>query len=594
MTIPLAMLFSMCLAGTALEPKAPMTDVWTVIGVDPKGDGRDPSLADAAQLSYRYEKQGDMLWFRVTLFGKPNADAFGVSIAVDTTADDADRMNWWGANKDFKFDRLITAWVTRSAGGYQGTVGVSDSAGARERHLTNLLRNNLQLSVDGASILIGLKRADLTEKMKMHLIAAVGSDKELNDEIPNLRSAALDLSAPRPSRGLREIDVSRNNFRFARDYRPLPDGKPPRILRSGRGARTLILIPGVYSGDAAFDGFIARNESAYAFNVITPPGLNGTAARQLPPETTSYGEFTWTRQLARDIVDFIKREHLDKPIIVAHGFPGSLAAEQIALNYPYLLGGIVEIASMPAQYAPSWRNPGREATPEERVAIVDESWAQLWFKYVTPETWESNNYPAKMLANDPDRGERARQQAEAAPLPVKIRYLIEYMASDQRADFGKLSVPVLALKPGFNPTLLADPAYGWFKASFQDRWDAVPKNPRLELITIPDARALMLDDQPTQTDRAIAAFVEANSRRTGSGEQTLVRQPRRVSDWARAISILRNPLAAARQLARIVLAQLGEYVGAIHPFSPCCRSGPWLGLSLDGIGAAPEEQRHEW
>jgi pimeloyl-ACP methyl ester carboxylesterase len=516
--IRFALLFSVCFAGAAPGPVPPATNVWTVIAVDPKGDGRDePSWADAAQLSYRYDKQQEMLWFRVSLFGRPNADAFAVNIAVDTAADDAARMKWWGANKDFTFDRLITAWVTRADGGYKGTIGVSDAAGANAKDLTNLRRNNLHLRVEGDSILIGLKRADLTDNMKMNLIAAVGPGQEWNDDIPNTRSAVLDLSRPRPLRGLRELDLSRNNLKFRAGDRTLPDAQPPRIVQRGRGARTLILIPGVYSGDAAFDGFVARNESKYTCYVVTPPGLNGTPPRQLPPETTSYGELTWTRRLARDIRELIERKHLDKPIVVAHGFPGSLAAEELARSHAELFGGIVEIANMPVQFFPSSRHPGREATPAERVAVVDESWAQRWFKYVTPETWESNNYPAEMFANDPNRGERARKQVEAAPLPVKVRYLAEYMASDHRAGYGTLVVPLLALKPGFNDTLLADPAYGWIKSSFQDGWNGFPKSPRIEVITIPDARALMLDDQPTLTDHAIATFVEVNSGRKTAG-----------------------------------------------------------------------------
>ena len=341
-------------------------------------------LADAAQLSYRYDTQADMLWFRASLFGTPDADAFGVNIAVDTTANDGGRMNWWGANKEFTFDRLVTAWVTRADGGYQGTIGISDAAGAKEKRLTNIRQNNLQLRVEGDSILVGLKRTDLTGTMKMNVIAAVGSSEQWNDDIPNARSAAIDLSASRPVRGLREIDVSRNNLTFGLSEKTLPDGKPPRILQEGHGAKTLILIPGVYSGLTAFDGFVARNESRYTFYVVTPPGLNGTPARQLPPETTSYGEFTWTRRLERDILDLIERKHLDKPIILVHGFPGSLAAEELALSHPQLLGGIVEIANMPVQFSPSMRNPGREATPDERVAVVDESWAQKWFKVRDP------------------------------------------------------------------------------------------------------------------------------------------------------------------------------------------------------------------
>src|SRR5262249_42902796 len=144
------------------------------------------------------------------------------------------------------------------------------------------------------------------------------------------------------------------------------------------------------------------------------PGLNGTPARPLPPETTSYGEYTWTRSLERDILDLIKKENLRRPVIVAHGFPGSTAAEDIAVQSPDMLGGVIEIASIAVQFAPSFREPGRGATPEERIAVVNEGWAQKWFKYVTPETWESNNYPSAMLANDPGRAEQARVQLEAA------------------------------------------------------------------------------------------------------------------------------------------------------------------------------------
>jgi hypothetical protein len=41
-----------------------------------------------------------------------------------------------------------------------------------------------------------------------------------------------------------------------------------------------------------------------------------------------------------------------------------------------------------------------------------------WFKYITPGTWSSNDlWPAKRRAS---RGQKARDEIEAAPLPVKI------------------------------------------------------------------------------------------------------------------------------------------------------------------------------
>src|SRR5215471_5857567 len=267
--------------------------IWTVLAFDAKDDGRDPSLPDAAQLSYRYDKQEDMLWFRVSLYGKPNEEAFGVNIVLDTGGDDAAKMNWWGANKDFKFDKLVTAWVTRREGTYEGTIGVGDAKGVKAKNINNLLQNNVKIEIEGDSIILGIRRTDIADKMKMNLIAAVGSNEQWNDDVPHTRFATLDLAAPRPARGLRELDLSRNNFRFPSEYKTLADNQPSQIIKKGHGSQTLILIPGVYSGNDAFEGFTARNDSRYKFYVVTPPGLNGTAARPLPSEITSYGELTW-------------------------------------------------------------------------------------------------------------------------------------------------------------------------------------------------------------------------------------------------------------------------------------------------------------
>ena len=505
-TIRSMMLLALSLISAALGASAPPSTVWTAIAADPKGDGREPVGLDAAQLSYQYDKPRDMLWFRLSLFGRPKTDAFKLDLAIDTGATDAHRAAWWGTNVEFRFDRLVTARVNRSHGTYHASAEIRHMAGPLSS--TGVQHDDVGVRVTDDSVLIGLARpALLGPSMKMNLIVSIGSDAAWNDDIPNVRSATVDLMEPRPTRGLREIDVRRNNLRFAPGQPLLSDAAPPRITESGRGPRTLILIPGVYSGESVFEGFIARNESAYTFHVVTPPGLNGTPPRPLPPEASSAGEFTWTRRLERDLLDLIARKHLDKPIVVAHGFPGTLAAEELAVTHPQLLGGVVEIAGMPPQFFPAPTDPRRQATPAERVAVVNESWLPFWFKHVTPSTWETNNYPSEMFANDPDRGERTRQQVESAPLPVKIRYLIENMASDHRATLEGLGVPVLALIPGFSDRLLTNPLPGWFKTTFQDGWEPLRHIPRLELTTVSEARALMLDDQPTLVDDAIARFV---------------------------------------------------------------------------------------
>lgn len=490
---------------------APRLDqVWTVLSFDGRADGRDSSLADAALLGYRYDKQQDLLWFRVSLYDVPSGEGFGVNIVLDTGGDDAAKMNWWGANKAFRFDRLVTAWVTRSDNGFQGTIGVGDAAGAQAKQFNNLRQNDLQIRVEGDSIVIGVKRTDVTDKLQMKFVAAVGSNQQWNDDIPNVGSASIDLSAERP-KAVREIDLSRNNLELPAGYQTLPDDRPPQIIKKGQGKQTLIVVPGMYSGARSFDGFIARNQAHYKIYLLTPPGLNGTAARSMPAAGTSFSEMTWTRRLEQDILDLIRKEKIRKPVIVAERHPGAQAAIELATQYPELIGGVVLVGTNLVQFFPAPKDPTRK-TPiafPERVVSVDESWVAKWFKYVTPETWRSGDLGAALLSVEPSRAQLAWDELDAAPVEIKIRYLCEFWASDVTRSFDKLQVPVLALVPGFDEKFLANPANVFAKSAFLDSWEIlVPKHPRLELVKIPDSRMLVLDDQPKLADDAIATFVE--------------------------------------------------------------------------------------
>ena len=86
---------------------------------------------------------------------------------------------------------------------------------------------------------------------------------------------------------------------------------------------------------------------------------------------------------------------------------------------------------------------------------------------------------------------------------------VEFLVSDVTRDFDKLQVPVLALIPGFDEKFLADPANSFTKMAYVDSWETlIPKHPKVKLVKIPDARLLVLKDQPKLADDAIATFVE--------------------------------------------------------------------------------------
>ena len=499
----------MLLGFIVVTPALAAAQVYTVLMFDPKGDARDPALGDAAQLAYHYDKDQDMLWFRIAFYGKPNDQAFGLSLFVDTGADDADKMNWSRGNRNFKFDTVVTADVTRNANGYSGTIGVGDVAGIKAERPTNRRQNNLQLRVEGDSIIIGIKRTDITDKTMIKFIASIGAGQQWNDDIPNAGFASIDLSQIAP--GVREIDVSRNNLTLPKSYKTVSDNVPPATVRRGRGTQALILVPGMYSGNKSFDGFIARNEQQYNMFLVIPPGLNATPPRPMPASGTSFSELTWTRKLEKDILDLIRKEKLNKPVILAERQPAAQAAIELAIEHPDQVGGVILVATNLVQFFPSPADPTRKAPIAfaDRGLFVDESWAGKWFRYVTPETWKNGDLGKQLLSTDPSRAETAWNELETAPLEIKIRYLLEFWASDVTQNFDRLKVPVLALVPGFDEKFLAEPANGFAKPSFLDIWDTlVPKNSHLELAKIPNARMLVLDDQPQAADEAIMAFVK--------------------------------------------------------------------------------------
>jgi len=478
--------------------------VWTVLAFDAKGNGRDPRQADAALLSYRYDKEADLIWFRICIYGTAEK-SMSLTLALDTGSTTRQHVNWWGSNKDFRFDKLITA---RS-----GFTTVAEASEVN-RDAANTLKQDVQLHTDIDSAIVGVKRTDLTDSMKFSVIAAVGSEQEWNDDIPKLRAATIDLNAPRPTTRIRELDFTRDNYRFPAGYRTMPEHAMPKILERGRGPTTLILIPGVYSGSDVFDGFMARNSSKYKFVLITPPGLNDTPARPMPPGPVSYADPPWTRRLEQDVERAIRTKRLATPVIVTHGFPGSWVAHELAAQHPELVGAVVDVSGIPVQPFPSPSDPTGKtpATREERVGYVDEAWAKKWFKYVTPETWESNNYSAPMFTDDPVRAEQIRKAVESNPLPVKIEYLTEFMAADQTDLLSKLTVPLLALRPGFNDKLLRDPSTGWFKTMLQDPWDKFTNQRTIHVETIPNGHARLLDEDPSTVDGIIERFIADTAR----------------------------------------------------------------------------------
>ncbi len=155
-------------------------------------------------------------------------------------------------------------------------------------------------------------------------------------------------------------------------------------------------------------------------------------------------------------------------------------------------------------------DPGRAAqlaTLEGRVAAIDQYMAPKWFKTVTRETWDDNNFLPGDYARDPVRGLRLWRAAATPPLHVWVRYLCEFNAQDVTLELPGPAVPTLLLEPDLEG-LPREPGEDYMAAFCSASWKRwLVGQPRFSVKLVHDARACPWIDQPEQVDGLLHEFL---------------------------------------------------------------------------------------
>jgi pimeloyl-ACP methyl ester carboxylesterase len=95
-----------------------------------------------------------------------------------------------------------------------------------------------------------------------------------------------------------------------------------------------------------------------------------------------------------------------------------------------------------------------------------------------------------------------------APLPVLIRYLCEFHASDLWPDLERLQPPLLVVQPHFTASLRADTTRRYLAGYLEEPWRGhLEGRPHVETTVVDSAGILVMEDQPGIVDRRVAAFV---------------------------------------------------------------------------------------
>jgi pimeloyl-ACP methyl ester carboxylesterase len=327
-------------------------------------------------------------------------------------------------------------------------------------------------------------------------------------------SAAVMLSAPgvhaqQTCVRIMEQDSTLNNLVDPPGYPTGELGQLGKVKRVGERGQPMILIPGAGFGADIFDDFMERHSGEYKMYAVTIPGFGGTPAPPTPPLGTSFGEQTWTSGALTGLERLIEDEKLEHVVVVGHWVIGTQLATRLAAKHPDKVDALVLLSGTPRWTITDTAYAKYYDTPQKRIASIDGFLATRWFKTVTRETWDDNNFLPQDYAVNPVRALRLWREAASPELHVWVRYLCEFNAEDLCPTLQTLTVPTLVLRPGLEGLWVEGQNY-MADTYCQNSWNGCgDDNPKITIATVPDSRACMWFDQPEKVDAALAKFLTA-------------------------------------------------------------------------------------
>lgn len=241
-----------------------------------------------------------------------------------------------------------------------------------------------------------------------------------------------------------EAEVDR--YRHDPNTETAPLGKLGHLERRGNGPVHLVLLPGAGFDWTTWESFMDANTDRFRMVAITPPGYAGTPPPPMPDAFDRFDDLVWTNALLDAIVEVIRTEQLDRPLIVGHHLMGTYYALRLALDHPDLVGGAVTLGSTPVRALPGATASGGEEALTERARIVHKHPTQgPFYRTVSRETWLANTYQANQFCRDEERGQEIYDLQVSNPMPTQLRYFLEYLTDDPTLRMDELKVPVLAI-----------------------------------------------------------------------------------------------------------------------------------------------------
>ncbi len=252
----------------------------------------------------------------------------------------------------------------------------------------------------------------------------------------------------------------------------------------------LILIPGLSSGAYVWDDTVKAMQADHDLYVITLAGFDGKPAIAGP-------KFSKAKE---SLLELIQTQKINKPVVIGHSL-GSALSLWFAQDHSSLIRGVFAVDGLPV--LPRSEN----MTPEQRKATVDGMRGQMG--NLTQEVFEQQqiNYMKFMGVIDDTVAVSLGKRSATSDRTAYMEYMAELFANDMRKDMPKISVPVGMVSPYYAKDMAAINMSEEQKTAYYA--SLMAGTPKLQMISINEARHFVMIDQPKVFNEKLANFVKS-------------------------------------------------------------------------------------
>jgi pimeloyl-ACP methyl ester carboxylesterase len=266
-----------------------------------------------------------------------------------------------------------------------------------------------------------------------------------------------------------------------------------KFERHGDHGRPVILIPGLEGGPWVWKDTIAQLEKDRVVYAVTLAGFDGMHA---PARKSGLID-----QADAALLDLIKQQHIDKPVLVGHSLGGTPAL-RFAGEHPALISGVVAVDGLPIF-------PGMDRVgAEQRRAIAEGARTQM--AAMTPAQFQAAalGYLQHIGVIDPQLAAKYAPMNARSDIAATAEYTAEDMAADYRPLLKHANVPILEISPYYAPDF-AKPPLQLSEAQKAAYYQGLLANaPQAKVVSIAPARHFVMLDQPVKFQQALDGFLK--------------------------------------------------------------------------------------